>query len=140
MIASRCLIAALCVVPLVSVSARAQQTMEPARVAAVAAGRATFRQFCSPCHGVDARGDGPVGRLLLAKPSDLTHVAQRNHGQFPKDRITEALSVGVRMETEAHGSDQMPIWGPVFRTIDSSPEQVAQRIDNLIAYLESIQE
>ena len=39
----------------------------------------------------------------------------------------------------AHGSRTMPIWGPTFRSFDSSDKSVALRIANLVTYLESIQ-
>lgn len=141
MVFLRCLLAVFCTASVVPFPAFPQTIGDgPARAAAIAGGRATFRQFCSPCHGLDARGDGPVGRLLLTRPSDLTQVNRRNSGRFPVDRIEHMLTVGVRTETEAHGSAQMPIWGPVFTSIDSNPAQVRARIANLIAYLESIQE
>lgn len=141
MVFVRCMVPVFCAALLASSPAFSQTIGDgPARAAAIAEGRATFRQFCSPCHGLDARGDGPVGRLLLTRPSDLTQVNRRNSGQFPADRIEHMLTVSVRTETEAHGSAQMPIWGPVFTSIDPSPAQVRARIANLIAYLESIQE
>ena len=48
--------------------------------------------------------------------------------------------LGTRMETAAHGSEQMPIWGPVFRGIDTNDTLIKTRVANLIRYLESIQE
>jgi hypothetical protein len=33
----------------------------------------------------------------------------------------------------------MPVWGPVFRSLDPSDARVQVRIANLIAYLDAIQ-
>ena len=123
-----------------SVDATQRSAPEPARTAAIRAGQTTFRQFCSPCHGLNGKGDGPVGRLLLTKPADLTQIKRRNDGKFPLATIEQMLTVGTRMETEAHGSEQMPVWGPVFRSIDTSESLVKARVATLLAYLESLQE
>ena len=38
-----------------------------------------------------------------------------------------------------HGTREMPMWGPVFRSVDN--DQVTQlRVRNLVEYLSSIQE
>ena len=42
--------------------------------------------------------------------------------------------------TAAHGSKEMPVWGPVFLTMGShSLAQVQLQVRNLTNYLESIQ-
>lgn len=131
---------ALCVV-LLSTSSTAGQAIgdEPARVAALTAGRDTFLQFCAPCHGVDGTGRGPVAAVLSTTPPNLTQVTRRSNGKFPLDTLEQMLTLATRLPTPAHGSEQMPIWGGVFRSIDSTPTLVRARIANLLAYLESIQ-
>jgi len=39
----------------------------------------------------------------------------------------------------AHGSADMPVWGPVFRGLDPSDALVKVRIANVVTYIESIQ-
>jgi hypothetical protein len=40
----------------------------------------------------------------------------------------------------SHGSDDMPVWGAKFRKIDPEHDRSGQKhIDDLVAYLESIQ-
>lgn len=39
--------------------------------------------YCASCHGVDAKGEGPVAKSLNVKPSDLTRIAARSGGKFP---------------------------------------------------------
>jgi hypothetical protein len=42
--------------------------------------------------------------------------------------------------TPAHGSQDMPIWGPLFSSISQGHEgQVQQRITNLVTYIETLQ-
>jgi hypothetical protein len=44
-------------------------------------------------------------------------------------------------EVVAHGSSEMPVWGPIFRSLDPSNAAMAKlRIANVIKYLESMQE
>jgi mono/diheme cytochrome c family protein len=112
---------------------------ERARTLAVEAGRNTYRQFCAPCHGQQGKGDGPVAAMLLTKPINLTQVNRRHNGVFPEAQF-EAMLTLTRIQTAAHGSGPMPIWGPVFQSIDSSATLARARVVNLLAYLESIQE
>jgi hypothetical protein len=41
--------------------------------------------------------------------------------------------------TSAHGSREMPVWGPIFRALDPNDALVAVRIRNLVTFLEAIQ-
>ena len=40
----------------------------------------------------------------------------------------------------AHGSREMPVWGPIFSGLDPSPARTQMRIENLVQYIESIQQ
>jgi hypothetical protein len=77
--------------------------------------------------------------MLHTPPIDLTHVNRRNNGVFPGARF-EAMLTLTQLQTSAHGSTQMPIWGTVFQSVDSSATLARARIVNLLAYLESIQQ
>ena len=46
-------------------------------------GHDLYRVYCINCHGVEARGDGPIAELLRVKPADLTAIARENDGAFP---------------------------------------------------------
>jgi hypothetical protein len=38
-----------------------------------------------------------------------------------------------------HGSSEMPVWEPVFRFLDPSDVRVRLRIENVVAYIETLQ-
>lgn len=108
-----------------------------AAVDPVAAGRATYERYCQSCHGPDGRGDGPVATALTAPPSDLTRLRAEHDGAFPIDVIYRV--VDGREAVPAHGSREMPIWGNVWAE-DATPDEVQERINELIEYLRTIQE
>jgi mono/diheme cytochrome c family protein len=110
----------------------------PQITAAIETGRETFLFNCAPCHGRGGRGDGPVTPALKSRPSDLTTIARRRKGAFPKDAIAD-LVTGRGRVTPAHGSHDMPVWGPAFREQNPFDSAVDVRLSRLMDYLESIQ-
>jgi len=65
-------------------------------------------------------------------------LALKNGGTFPAAHVATEIQGGA--VTPAHGSKEMPVWGPIFMTIGGhSAAQVQLRIRNLTNYLESIQ-
>ena len=102
-------------------------------------GEQWFRAYCSPCHGVDGKGHGPAASALKTAPADLTMIAARNGGRFPRALIAEFVANG-RATVTAHGSTDMPIWGPNFVALaGGSSRSVDERIDAVVSYVESIQ-
>jgi len=101
-------------------------------------GRDIFRYYCASCHGRDARGDGPVASALRTRTANLTKLAANNQGLFPLERVTRLVSAG-RPDAEAHGPSDMPVWGPIFKSLDPSDTIAQARIDSVVAYLKSIQ-
>jgi mono/diheme cytochrome c family protein len=102
------------------------------------AGRDSFDRYCAPCHGVGGRGDGPVATELKTRPADLTRLAGRNNGSFPAERVS-AFVTGTGRSLPAHGTAEMPVWGPTFRAFEADA-RVGERIKNLVAYLGTIQQ
>ena len=103
------------------------------------AGRDLFEFYCAPCHGRDGKGAGHAAPALKVQPPDLTKLTEHNKGVFPAARIEAVLRGETRLSTPAHGSSEMPIWGPIFKGLDNRDEVNAARIENLVKYLESIQ-
>jgi mono/diheme cytochrome c family protein len=111
----------------------------PARRAFAASGKQTYMHYCASCHGANARGDGPAAFMLKTTPPDLTTLAKRHGGKFPSEYVSEVLRFGTRMLS--HGSSDMPIWGPIFGSLDSYVEiAVRKRIKDLSDYLASLQQ
>ena len=103
-------------------------------------GRDNFTSYCSPCHGREGRGNGPVASALKTRPPDLTKLARRAGGTFPRQR-TEAFITNGGVSVSAHGSSEMPVWGPTFLALEPPDKLdiVKIRIANLVSYVESIQ-
>jgi mono/diheme cytochrome c family protein len=101
-------------------------------------GKQMFNSYCAVCHGSDARGNGPAASALKSVPSDLTLLAQKNGGKYPSAHVASVIRGQATMPS--HGSQDMPIWGPLFSSISQGHEaQVLQRTTNLVAYIETLQ-
>jgi mono/diheme cytochrome c family protein len=103
-----------------------------------ASGEEMFKAYCAVCHGKDGKGTGPAASELKQKPADLTTLAKRHDGKFPDDYVRTVLRFGVK--APAHGSSDMPTWGPLFSTVSGSDKALVDlRIANLMGYLKSLQ-
>jgi len=110
---------------------------EPAQPIDSLEGRDNFLAYCTACHGQDAKGHGPAAPALKVPPADLTAIAKRHNGKFSAVDVENKIT-GV--DLPAHGSSEMPVWGPVFRSISRDRDIATMRVKNLVRYLESIQE
>ena len=97
-----------------------------------------FRAHCAACHGSDAKGTGPLASGLKTKVADLTVLTKHNGGQFPSARVRKTITGDDVLAS--HGSREMPIWGPIFHQIESDQDFGNVRLQNLVRYLESIQQ
>ena len=98
-----------------------------------------FRAHCAACHGPEGKGNGPVGAALKTKPADLTLLAKNNGGKFPTQRIQKFIS-GDDPSLSSHGTREMPVWGPIFHQVEEDQDFGNVRLQNLIKYLETIQQ
>jgi mono/diheme cytochrome c family protein len=131
-----CMFALLAGVCAVSVRAQAPIPREPT-LPKTTVGSELYRFYCANCHGQDAKGRAPTPAMRTAS-ADLTTLAKRNDGVFPRESIRALLIHGPE-KGSAHGTSDMPAWGTIFRAFDKNDTVVALRVDNLVAYLESIQ-
>ncbi len=102
------------------------------------AGQDVFGSYCAPCHGRDGTGHGPVATALKTAPANLTLLARRNGGTYPQAAV-EAFVTNGKGTIDAHGSSDMPIWGPTFRALEPSDRLVKVRIKSVVDYVGSIQ-
>lgn len=96
-----------------------------------------YHAYCASCHGEDAKGTGPAVPVLKPAVPDLTVLARNNHGVFPEAHVRQVI-MGEDV-LAAHGSREMPIWGPIFHQVEEDVDRGNVRLDNLVKYLESIQ-
>jgi mono/diheme cytochrome c family protein len=120
-----------------AVPALAQTTIKKAPIKPISdvSGSATFNAYCTVCHGPAGRGDGPAAKALSKAPADLTQISKRHDGKFPA--IAIKMQIAGDSTVPAHGTRDMPMWGPVFKSTEGSTTEL--RLKNLVDYLESIQ-
>ena len=101
-------------------------------------GKEMFNNYCAVCHGSDGKGGGPAASAMKTPPTDLTLLARKNGGKYPAAHVAAILK--GQATTVAHGSQDMPIWGPLFSSISQGRDaEVQQRIANLVQYIETLQ-
>ena len=101
-------------------------------------GKEMFNEYCAVCHGKDAKGNGPAASAMKTPPTDLTLLAQKSGGKYPAAHVASVIR--GQAATPSHGSQDMPIWGPLFSSISQGHEsQVQQRVTNLVAYIDTLQ-
>jgi mono/diheme cytochrome c family protein len=92
-------------------------------------GKDLYVRFCASCHGVTGKGDGSVAGSFKVEVPDLTLIARRAKGVYPRDRIEKIID--GRHIIGAHGSRTMPVWGEDFSRLEiGNPE--AERSTRLI--------
>ena len=117
-------------------------------------GKIEYQTSCASCHGTGAKGDGPMGNELKKRPTDLTVLAKKNSGAFPRDSVYRIID--GRDAVASHGTREMPVWGYRFvpgehfelklgddyiYSPPTSPEPVVRaRILAIVDYLNRIQE
>lgn len=120
-------------------AAQSRTNMEPAANAEPVSGKQLYSSYCALCHASDGKGGGPFATQLKVWPPDLTQLAKKNNGVFPEMHVEEAID--GEFNKPAHGTKEMPIWGPVFRSMAHGRKDSARvRLGALVTYLESIQD
>jgi mono/diheme cytochrome c family protein len=96
--------------------------------------------YCAVCHGKDAKGGGPAAAAMKLPVPDLTTLAGRNGGKFNYFAVEDIIRGTGKDPTKAHGTEDMPVWGPVFTAAISDTASRTLRIKNLVTYIQSIQQ
>jgi len=115
-----------------------QVKMVPLSQTSPASGNQMFATYCAVCHGADGRGNGPAAGALKTQPTNLTQLAAKNNGNYPQLQVLGTLAA---KNIAAHGSQEMPIWGDLFKRLGNGDRDIVHlRLSNLTAYIQSIQE
>lgn len=110
----------------------------PIKQTSAASGKEMYTQYCAPCHGTDGKGGGPASSAMKTAPTDLTQLTKKHDGKYPANYVAGVLKFGGTLN--AHGSAEMPVWGPLFQSLDKFHDTaVQQRISNLVGYIETMQ-
>jgi mono/diheme cytochrome c family protein len=103
-----------------------------------ASGKEMYTEYCAACHGTNGKGTGPAASSMKAAPADLTQLAKKNDAKYPANHIAAVLKFGSG--PGARGSAEMPVWGPLFKSLDKFHDAtVQQRVSNLVRYIETLQ-
>ncbi|WP_348264640.1 c-type cytochrome [Telmatobacter sp. DSM 110680] len=99
-------------------------------------GAQMYKDYCASCHGLQGKGDGPAAQFVKAAPTDLSRLAERNDGKYPRMKVEGILKFGLK--GHAHGSIDMPIWGDLFQSrFGQAPDL---RANNLVKFVASLQQ
>ena len=106
----------------------------------IVTGEDEFLWNCAECHGFEGKGDGPLAKVLIKPPADLTKIAKNNVGVFPSEKIFSMIA-GAE-DVVGHQSFQMPRFWERFQQSEGrrgyDPAHV--RIKAIVDYLKTIQE
>jgi mono/diheme cytochrome c family protein len=72
-------------------------------------GKRMYQAYCSGCHGLSGKGDGPAAKTLPVKPADHTRIEMN---QYTDQYLIEIISKGG---ASVGRSPQMPAWGAVLK-------------------------
>jgi mono/diheme cytochrome c family protein len=99
-------------------------------------GKDNFVAYCAVCHGMNGKGGGPAVPALKVPVPDLTTMAKR-YGKYDALAVQHQITGASKMPA-AHGSVDMPMWGPLFRS-QGGDEAAILRVRNLADYIGTVQ-
>lgn len=114
------------------------QDKSPRKLPNTLDGKELFRAYCASCHGLDGKGGGPVAAALKSPIPDLTNLTKRKGGKFPGADL-EKLILGEAVPAAAHGSREMPVWGPVFRRVENDQDLGLVRVRRVVEFIQGLQ-
>lgn len=114
------------------------QTKSPRKLITSLEGKDLYVAYCASCHGMDAKGKGPVAAVLKVEVPNLTLIQKRRGGKFPVADLEKVIMGEVDLSA-AHGSREMPVWGPVFRRVEKDQDLGLVRVRRLVDYLKTLQ-
>jgi mono/diheme cytochrome c family protein len=86
-------------------------------------GKRMYQAYCSGCHGLSGKGDGPAAKMLPVKPADHTRIEMN---KYTDQYLFEIISKGG---ASVGKSSQMPAWGGVLKE---------PRVKEIVAYVRAL--
>ena len=78
-------------------------------------GRRLYTFYCTPCHGMEGKGDGQLAKLLDPKPRNHTDGKGTRPGDGMNDRTDEQLFKAITKGGQGISkSVNMPAWGDII--------------------------
>jgi hypothetical protein len=129
------------------------QPSAPLRPIASIDGQQLYKAYCEQCHGPEGRGDGVRAPSLRKPPADLTTIAARHGGEFPREYVIQYIMGTARPGGRAainpatgrmafmtpEGPADMPVWGAIFRKFwPEDPPRL--RFESLAKHLQKMQQ
>ena len=114
------------------------QSQSPRKLISSLNGKDLFEAYCASCHGMDGKGHGPVASALKEPIPDLTTLIKRNKGKFPAADL-EKMILGDAESRMAHGTREMPVWGPVFHRVEEDKDFAPVRVRRLVEFIRTKQ-
>jgi hypothetical protein len=81
---------------------------------------------------------GPFGADHRLEFRSSRAFARLNGGTFPRAHVESYVTGNEDQPAPAHRSRAMPVWGPIFKGLDSIEIAVKRRIANIVDYIESL--
>jgi len=112
-------------------------------LSAQSVGEQIFLKNCITCHGVTGHGDGPRAIHLKTRPADLTRIAARRDGVWPRLEVMSILDGYMKV---TNPREDMPVFEGFldndmveFDTGNGMTTMVPAKLIAVANYLETIQ-
>lgn len=98
-------------------------------------GAQLYSGYCASCHGAQGEGDGPRAQTNKKPPADLSRMAERAGGVFPRERVVAALSDPASRRTTG-----MPSGRYLFSQLGDSAAKLKMIYKKLADHIETLQQ
>lgn len=124
---------------LIWVSAQSAGAQEMGPGGRVISGKGQYRTHCAQCHGMDAKGDGPVAPALKTPPADLTMLAKNNGGVFPEDKVLSTIKASSPIQAHASVAMSMRSSSESGTGAQFTGAEIQQKVKLIADYLKGLQ-
>jgi mono/diheme cytochrome c family protein len=95
---------------------------------------AVYARLCTACHGPTGEGDGPLADTTKRPVADLSRMAERNGGEFPRERVLTQLN-----DSRTQRISGMPAMRLKFRELGTDQARTKIIFNRLADYVGTLQ-